>query len=338
MYVAVRNSQGEVINRRRLECWDVSRIRQFFEALLEAGAVRAVMEAQATMLWLYRLLTELKVDVRVAHPQHVHLVTRSKQKCDRRDAENLSDLLYMGRIRESWVAEGIWREARILSRERIRVRQERTRLKNKVHATLMAYNLNSRWTDIFDGKQGRRWLERVVEDELPAAEAMAVSLWLEQLDLLGQQQALLMEALEQVGPELPGYEHLTAVRGIGLVLATVILAEIGDIQRFKRPEQVAAYAGLVPTTRESAGKDAGRGITKAGSGFLRWGLTQSVQHMVRWCEGPWKTIYRKKARRLKKRKARGVMARKLAVATWYVLTRDEPFRFAGPPEVAAGAG
>ena len=50
----------------------------------------------------------------------------------------------------------------------------------------------------------------------------------------------------------------------------IVLAEVGDVRRFKNAKQVAAYAGLTPRVRKSADRRKDGGITKEGSGLLRW--------------------------------------------------------------------
>ena len=69
---------------------------------------------------------------------------------------------------------------------------------------------------------------------------------------------------------------LRGVPGVGEVTAEVVLAELGDVSRFRSAKQVVAYAGLAPGRRESAGKVKDLGITKRGSGLLRWVLVEAA--------------------------------------------------------------
>jgi transposase len=76
----------------------------------------------------------------------------------------------------------------------------------------------------------------------------------------------------------PVVEALRALRGINLVTAATIMAEIGDLRRFDRPRQLMGYLGLVPGER-STGENVRRlGITKAGNGRVRQALVESA-----WC-------------------------------------------------------
>jgi transposase len=70
-----------------------------------------------------------------------------------------------------------------------------------------------------------------------------------------------------------------SIPGIGIVSAYTILAEIGNYMDFKKPEQLAMWAGIVPSVYQSADKLITGGITKQGSKHLRWILVQ-VAHAI----------------------------------------------------------
>jgi transposase len=73
------------------------------------------------------------------------------------------------------------------------------------------------------------------------------------------------------------YHALQALPGIGKVLAAVIVAEIGDITRFRRPGQLCSWAGLTPRHRESDVKVTRGHITRQGSKILRWAMVEAIQ-------------------------------------------------------------
>ena len=76
----------------------------------------------------------------------------------------------------------------------------------------------------------------------------------------------------------PVVEALQALRGINLVTAVTVMAEVGDLRRFESPRQLMGYLGLVPGDR-STGETVHRlGITKAGNGRVRQALVESA-----WC-------------------------------------------------------
>lgn len=78
-----------------------------------------------------------------------------------------------------------------------------------------------------------------------------------------------------------GYQVIQQLPGIGPVLAAVIVAEIGDVTRFKNAGQLCSWAGLTPRHRESDTKVARGHVTKQGSRLLRWALIEAIQRIPR---------------------------------------------------------
>jgi transposase len=111
---------------------------------------------------------------------------------------------------------------------------------------------------------------------------------------------------------------LRSVPSVGVVTVEVLVSEIGDIRRFRSAKDVAAYAGLVPKLRESAGKGKELGITKEGSRLLRWVLVETAWRLVR-RTNRWQRIFDQLAARRGKKKAIVAVARRLLgvlVALW----------------------
>ena len=122
------------------------------------------------------------------------------------------------------------------------------------------------------------------------------------------------------------------VPGISWVLGYTIAAEIGDIGRFASPTKLAGYTGLCPRVHQSGATDRRGALTKAGPKYLRWALIEAAMHASRATR--YHDRYERTKRRLGKQRgakvARVELARELAAAIWFMLTRQEPFRAAGP--------
>src|SRR4029450_9478637 len=74
-----------------------------------------------------------------------------------------------------------------------------------------------------------------------------------------------------------GYHAVQAIPGVGPVFAAIFTAEIGEIRRFHRPEQLCSWAGLTPLHRESDTKIRRGRITKQGCTLVRWAAIEAVQ-------------------------------------------------------------
>jgi transposase len=153
---------------------------------------------------------------------------------------------------------------------------------------------------------------------LSPAGRVVVEVWLKVVD---QMDAAILEqtkALEKMAAEDARARWLQTVPGIGAYSAMVILAEVGEIERFGTKRALASYAGLTPSVRESAGKRKRGGIGHHGSGTLRWILLQVAQVAAR-CSPAAKAWIARLKRRKPPQVALIALARKLLTAVWALL-------------------
>jgi transposase len=118
--------------------------------------------------------------------------------------------------------------------------------------------------------------------------------------------------------------RLRTVPGIGKILSLVILYEIHEINRFKRPQELASYSRLVRCVRESAGKVSGSGGKKIGNVHLKWAFSEAAVGFLRKNEEG-KKFYERLVHKHGKGKALTVLAHKLARAVYYIWKHDTVF-------------
>ena len=235
---------------------------------------KVVLEATYGWYWAADALAEAGAEVHLAHPLGVKAFSYRRVKNDEKDAGDLADLLRMGRLPEAWIAPAEIRELRELTRYRVKLVRLRTSCKEQVHAILAKLGVPVTCTDIF-GVWGNAWLDGLGLPQ-PYAGKMA------SLRKLAAELTAEITLLETVTADLlehhDGYRAIQALPGIGPVLAAVIVAEIGDITRFRHPARLCSWAGLTPRHRESDVKVVRGHITKQGSPVLRWALIEAIQH------------------------------------------------------------
>ncbi len=121
----------------------------------------------------------------------------------------------------------------------------------------------------------------------------------------------------------PGYDAIRQIPGVGNVLAAVFIAEIGDVSRFDRSEQLCSWAGLTPSHRESDTTVVRGHITKQGSRRVRWAAVEAAMrargdHIY---AGDFERIAERRGRKI----ARVAVARKMLTLVFYGL-RDHHIR------------
>ena len=138
--------------------------------------------------------------------------------------------------------------------------------------------------------------------------------------------------LRRLGADHRYVELLVTAPGIGWVLGYTIAAEIGDIGRFASAKKLTGYTGLCPKVDQSGESDWRGPLAKNGPRYLRWALIEAAVHAAQ--HPCYRHHYERTKRRCGKQRgakiARVEIARKLATAIYYMLTRSEPFAPTGP--------
>ena len=322
--LCVMNQQRQALDRKIFHCSEPEKIRQYFAQL---GLFQAVVEATASYEWLWQLLESLAQRLVLAHPKKLRVIAESTRKSDRLDAQVLAEFLALDMIPEAFRPTPRQRQHRILVRQRYYLRRHITSVKNKIRRVLSNYNADR--ADLFRN-EGLVFLAAV---KLSAADRFVVdqlrALW----ESLEDQRAALDQELQAFAQKAPTREAearavLESMPGVGTVTVDIVLSEVGDVQRFRSAKRVAAYAGLAPGQRESAGHSKEMGITKEGSRLLRWALVEAAWRLVRQSRR-WQSIHAQLQKRRGKKKAIVAIARRLLGVMVALLRSGQPYRLTG---------
>jgi transposase len=316
-YVTVMDARGKILQQRAVST-EAGELRRWAGSL--PGPAQVVMEACSFWPGFQKSLSGEVAKMVLVHPARVKAIAAAGLKNDRVDSEMLAHLSRCGLLPEAWMADEGTRQARQRTRLRVALGRQRARAKNLLQAVLHQEGQQKPVTDLF-GKRGRAWLEEV---RLSAAGRESVATYCELIDhydrVIGERQ----KGLEQAGSESAEARWLATIPGIGLYLAMVILAEIGDIRRFSDKKALCNYAGLVPRVRESAGKRQAGGLTYQGSKLLRWAMIQAAHGATRSSPAVW-AWYEKRRQRKRPQVARVALARKLLTCVWALLRHGVGF-------------
>jgi transposase len=130
----------------------------------------------------------------------------------------------------------------------------------------------------------------------------------------------------------PYVDVLCQIRGVGRYIAMLIIAEVGDIERFTTARRLCSWAGLTPTVRSSDGKARLGHSSAQGSRAPRWALVAAAQHAGTG-GGPLRETYERIAKRRGKQIAKVAVARKILTLCYYG-PRDGEIRCLAPRATA----
>ena len=228
-----------------------------------------VYEAGPCGYWIYRLLTSLNHCCYVIAPSLIPKKSGEKIKTDKRDALKLAKLLKSEDLTPIYVPEPEDEAVRDLSRARETTMKDLKDAKYQLKALLLRNNINSKVKDNWS-LQHLRWLVELILPH-PCQQIVlqeAVSTITERLKRLKR---LDNELTHQVKGWrfYPVVKAIQALRGVRLLVATGVIAELGDLSRFDHPRKLMSYLGLVPSEHSSGGKRHLGAITKCGNSRAR---------------------------------------------------------------------
>jgi transposase len=288
-----------------------------------------VMEATTHVFAVERALRSHVAEVTVSNPMVTKAIAQAKVKTDKIDAKVLAQLLRSGFLATVWKPDAYTSKLRELSARRSRIVSQRTSIINRIRSTLAMRLLDC--PHPIPSEKGRQWIK---DTELEEDVRWMIDSDLRMMDCIEVEVEAFDRRIAKEVYQDANIKLLMTLPGVSVNVAVAILAAVGDITRFSKPEQLASYLGLVATTRQSASKCYHGSITKAGNVHARWSLVQAA-HTAAKDLGPLGHFFNKLKRRKPYNVAIAGVARKLAELAWHLLTTKLPYRYAKPDTVQA---
>ena len=294
------------------------------------------MEACCGAHYLGRLFADQGHDVRLMSPEYVRPYIKA-QKNDDRDAEGIAEAATRPTMRFVEVKSQDQLDMQTLHRSRDRLVAERTALINQLRAILLErgivvpkgkYRLEQYVVGLMDEQNANGLSSRI---QVLIADARAQ--WLE----LDRRIAIFEKEFAAFTKENEDARRLATIPGVGVTIASALIAAIGKGEAFEHGRDLAAWLGLVPRQSTTGGKPKLQGISKRGNKYLRklliHGARAALPHIAardtalgRWAKGL--------LIRAHKNIAVVALANKLARIAWAVLRRGEKFTAKGLPVAA----
>ena len=216
--------------------------------------------------------------VDLAHPGYVARMKQSPDKTDFSDARMLADLERVGYLPRVWLAPEAIRELRMLVRYRQQQVNQARAIKLRIGAILREQRVRgapcSRWS--------RLWLDWLkTSEELSEQGRWVIERHLIGLAAITKEIGEAERRLAETTRDDPLVQRLVKLRGIGVVTAWAIRAEIGRFDRFRSGKQLSRFCGLSPRNVSSGTRQADAGLIKAGNRALRGILIEAAHRLIR---------------------------------------------------------
>lgn len=332
--VSLRKEDGDVLLRRQVSTqWP--KLEEFREQLraFATGDEKyvAIVEVCGFHDWLVRWLPR---DERCQMLLVVQPLGRSPIKTDRRDANALSELLWINRerllrgervhgVRTVYQPSAEQQADRQLTRLRERLVWRRTQTLNQIHKILRRRNLEwERPTKTFQTGKVIAWLKTL---ELDAMDRLALNQLLLQWQLWEQQLLAVDTRIAQRFLANRDAQLLATMPGVSMYMALAIVCRIAPVGRFPHGRSLANFLGLTPGCRSSGDTERPGSITKVGSRMVRCLLAEVVLHLLR-RDGAVRTWYQRIKRRRGSKIARVALMRRTATIMWRMLSTGEAWR------------
>jgi transposase len=289
--VTMRDGEGKVVRRERLEHSDRSALRRKLSRWPKGAPV--VLEASFGWSWLADLMVELGLNPQLANCYKLEQMRKARglAKTNKKDGDLLALLPYEREVWwRVWMSPPEVRDRREWMRYRSSLVRVQTATKNRISALLHRHGILHEFSDLF-GVKGRKFLGELQRQGGTKEASLlpgAVSALRGLLELLAEVRRQLAWLAQELRGHLERSEvarRLDGIPGIGLILAHTLLAEIGRIERFRNHRALASYSLLGPMARdtgeEEGGTPVGRHLGHRGNHTLQWALVEAAHGAVR---------------------------------------------------------
>jgi transposase len=341
--VTLRDAKGGVVSRERVDHRDREALREHLRRWPEGTPV--ALEASFGWGWMSDEMAAAGLE---PHLSNCYKVERMRQargwvKTNEKDADLLSLLLAEPtRWWEVWRAPAAVRDRREWMRHRADLVKMQTETKNRIHAIFHRHGIFfEEATDLFGGL-GRKFLTELCREGVHAGGRLASGA-LEVLRGLCRVLSVLRDELAGVAKRLraelardPLVRRLDGIPGFGLILSHMLVAEIGEIGRFKNHRRLASYACLAPRSEDTGeGKTGraplGRHLGDRGNRMLKWAFIEAAHGAVK-KGGRWRALYDHRTDGGRKDRGRGYIkvARELVKVVWIVWSHNVQYMESPP--------
>jgi transposase len=275
------------------------------------------VESTFNWYWLVDGLRAKEYPIDLANPAKIVQYSGMKHADDKDDAFHLAELQRLDILPKAHIYDPELRPVRDLLRRRTNLVHQRAALLlsfKSLYARTHGQRLDLRDAKKMEPKEAPKLYTH-------SANQLVAQVQAEHIQGLGKSIVRLEKAVLACAREIPLYERLLTVPGIGRILGMTITMEVGDIGRFKSDGDFASYSRLVDAKRLSNGKCKGDNNQKCGNKYLSWAFVEASNFARRY-DAQCRRWYDRKAAKTGKIIATKALGCKLAKAAWHVMAKQ----------------
>jgi transposase len=311
---------GTVVIRRRI---GRAKVLEFFASL---PSCLIGIEACPTAHHWSRRLQALGHTVRLMPPSYVKAYLK-RSKNDANDASAICEAVTRPSMRFVPTKSEQQQSGLMLHRSRQLLVRQRTMLSNAIRGHLAELGIVSA-----KGRNGTAGLLEIIaneqDDRIPAAARFSLAILARQYATVGAEIAAIEKRIHAWHRSCEESRRLEEIPGVGPIVATALVAEVGDWKAFSSGRSLAAWIGLVPRQHSTGGKDRLGGISKQGNRYLRWLLVAGAMAVIRYARqhGTKRAWLIRLMDRRPIKVAAVALANKIARIAWAMMVRGEQFK------------
>jgi transposase len=310
---------GGIVIRKRI---GRAKVLEFFGALKPC---LIGIEACPSAHYWSRRLGALGHTVKLMPPSYVKAYLK-RSKNDANDAAAICEAVTRPSMRFVPIKSEQQQSGLMLHSSRQLLVRQRTMLSNAIRGHMAELGIISA-----KGRNGTADLIRIIgnadDDRVAAVARFSLAVLARQYEAIAAEIGAIEKHIHAWHRSCEESRRLEAIPGVGPIVATALVAEVGDWTAFSSGRNLAAWIGLVPRQHSTGGKDRLGGISKQGNRYLRWLLVAGAMAVIRYArqhgtKRPW--LARLMERRPPK-VAAVALANKIARMAWAMMVRKERF-------------
>ena len=278
--VCVLDAAGKVLGNRRVAN-DVKALVGYVEDVRGGRSISgAAVEACCGSSHLAEQLGKRQWNIHLAHAGVCSKMKQNPDKTDFGDARLLADLCRVGYLPRVWLPPSHIRDLRRLARFRQQLADQKRDVKLRIRAMLREERVAT--PEEARKPWSRPWLLWLQSVELPEHSRWIMDNHIENLNRLIKEIAVVEQRMQEATKDDPVVQKLLTIKGVGLVTAVVMRAEIGDFERFTSGKQLARYCAVTPRNASSGNRQADAGLIKVGNMPLRTIVMECAHRLARY--------------------------------------------------------